>query len=184
MCEPVSATLAVTAALMSAYSMQQQGQAEKKLGRYNQQMNEYAAQDAQRRGEEQAQQVYRQAALTKGAARNRMAARGLDLTEGTAADIQYANDFFAEQDASTARYNAARDAWSARQAGALARWQGDNAARQANISAGASLLSSASAVAGKWYTPSSAGAPAAASSSSSFSLSNSSFSSGNGFKLR
>lgn len=157
---PAALTTAMTASLaasvgagvMSAAGAYQQGQVNKQIGRNNQIMAEYAAQDAQRRGDAEAMKVRRQADQLKGAQRLKMAAAGLDLGEGTAADLQDQTDFFAEADQSTARYNGKLDAWSARQQGANARAQGDAAARQGTLSAFGTILGTGGSVADKWYT--------------------------------
>ena len=86
-----------------------------------------------------------------------MAAKGLDLSEGTAQQIQDTTDFFSETDQNTARYNAAKDAWAARQSGAMARWQGRAQEQSSNLQAFSTVLGGASSVASKWYTPSSTG---------------------------
>lgn len=145
-------TLAATvgSGVMTAGSMYQQGQVAKQTARNNATMAEYAAQDAQRRGEEQVQTIQRKASQLQGTQRSMMASRGLDLGVGTAADIVDSTDFFAEQDVATTRYNAARDAWSSRAQGQDMRTQGAWAARNANQQAFGSLLGTAGSVAGKW----------------------------------
>lgn len=151
MCDP--ATIMVTTALaggLSAKAAYDQGQIAKQVGRNNQIMAEYAAQDAQRRGEQEAQAVQRRAAQVRGAQRAGFAARGLDLGVGTVADLQDQTDFFGEQDANTARFNASRDAWSSRVSGANARAQGNAAARQGNMQAFATVLGTGAQVADKW----------------------------------
>lgn len=140
----------VGSGVMAAGSAYQQGQVAKQVAANNATMAEYAAQDAQRRGEEQVQAVQRKASQIKGAQRATMAARGLDLGVGTAADIVDQTDFFAEQDVATTRYNAAREAWSARAQGQDMLTQGKWAARNANAQALGSLLGTAGSVAGKW----------------------------------
>ncbi len=140
------------ASLLAAKGTYDQGQVQKQVGRNNQIMAEYAATDAIRRGDEQAAEVNRRAALTKGSARANMAARGLDLAGGTAGEIQDQIDFFAEGDQNTARFNAQRDAWSARASGQNARAQGDAAARQGNLAAFSTILATGGQVADKWST--------------------------------
>lgn len=151
-----ASTIAPIAALagggLGAYAAYQQGQAAKAAGRNNQVMAEYAAQDAIRRGDEQANKIQQQARALKGSQRASMAAKGLDLGVGTAAELQDQTDFFGAVDASTARFNAQRDAWSSRAGGANARAQGDAAARQGNLQAFGTLLSTGGQVASKWYT--------------------------------
>ena len=152
MCEPTTIALATLAASggISAVGQYQQGQVAKQVGRNNQIMAEYAAQDAIKRGEEQAIKVGQQARGLKGAQRASAAARGLDLGVGTVADLQDQTDFFGQMDQNTSRMNARRDAWSARASGDAARAQGNAAARQANTSAFSTLLGTAGQVSGKW----------------------------------
>lgn len=154
MCEPATIALAATAisGTMSAVGAYQQGQVAKQVGRNNAIMAEYAAQDALRRGEQEAQAVQRKAAQLKGSQRALMAAKGLDLSSGTPADILDSTDFFAENDVNTARFNARKDAWSSRAQGANARAQGDAAAKQANMTAFGTLLGTGGSVADKWLT--------------------------------
>jgi hypothetical protein len=140
----------VGAGVMSAGAAYQQGQVQKQVARNNATMAEYAAQDAQRRGEEDAASIQRKAAGLKGTQRALMAARGIDLGVGTAAEIQDQTDFFGETDAATARFNASRDAWAYRAQGQDMLQQGKWAARNANAQAFSSLLGTAGSVAGKW----------------------------------
>jgi hypothetical protein len=153
MCEPTTIALAASAlgGTVSAIGAYQQGQVAKQVGRNNQIMAEYAAQDAQRRAGEDAIKVQQKAAQLKGAQRATMAAKGLDLGVGTQAELLDQTDFFGATDAATTRSNGNRDAWSARQQGANARAQGDAAARQGNLSAFSTVLGTAGNVASKWY---------------------------------
>jgi hypothetical protein len=142
----------VGSGVMAAGSAYQQGQVQKQVARNNATMAEYAAQDAQRRGEEDAAAISRKAAGLKGTQRSLMAARGLDLGVGTAAEIQDQTDFFGEADAATARFNASRDAWAYRAQGQDMMSQGKWAARNANAQAFSTLLGTAGSVASKWNT--------------------------------
>jgi hypothetical protein len=154
MCEPTTIALAATAlsGTIGAVGAYQQGQVAKQVGRNNQIMAEYAAQDALKRGEQDAIDLRRKADSLKGTQRSLMASRGLDLSSGTPAEILDQTDFFGEQDQNTARFNAKKDAWSSRYQGALARAQGDASARQANLSAFSTILGTASQVSDKWKT--------------------------------
>lgn len=145
---------ALAATAMSAYGTYQQGQQQKAMGEYNARANENAAKDALKRGEQDAQQIRMQAERLKSTQRVRMASAGLDLTEGSAADILDSTDFFSESDQETARYNARKDAVSARNAGGLSIYQGNAAANSASLGAFGTVLGGASQVAGKWYSTS------------------------------
>lgn len=153
MCEAITmATIGTTLAVVGEpLGQYRQGQIAKQVGRNNQVMAEYAAQDAQRRAGEDAIRVQQKASQLKGAQRAAMAAKGLDLGVGTQAELLDQTDFFGATDAATARDNGNRDAWSAREQGRQAMAQGDAAARQARLSAFGTLLGNATAVAGKWY---------------------------------
>lgn len=155
--------IAAAGLFLTAYGMHQQAQGQKSLANYNAQvadgnakMAEYAAQDATRRGDEEAAAVRRNADMLKGSQRASMAARGLDLAEGTAQELQDQTDFFAQTDMATVRNNARREAWSIRQ-------QGANFTSEANmqratarsispgLAFGTTLLTGAGQVADKWY---------------------------------
>ena len=155
MCEPTTIAMAAMAVGggVSAFSAIQQGKTAQKVANNNATMAEYAAQDAQKRGEEDAMAVQRKAAALKSSQRVGLAANGLDLSYGTAADLQDQTDFFAQSDAATARTNASREAWRLRAGGEQDRAAGAAARSNANLQAAGTLLSTAGSVAGKWYTP-------------------------------
>ncbi len=142
--------LTLASAAVSARASYVQGQTAKKIGINNQKMAEYAAEDSMRRGEEAAQAVRRKGDAIKSAQRAKMAASGLDLNVGTAADLQDQVDFFSELDQNTARTNAKKEAWTQRATGSAARFQGDAAATQGNLAAFSTVLGSGSQVASKW----------------------------------
>lgn len=157
MCEPLTLSTVVTAAsaaagVAGAVGAYNQGQVAKQVGRNNQIMAEYAAQDALRRGDEEAAAVRRRTSQLQGAQRANLAAKGLDLNAGTAGEIQDQTGFFGDIDQNTARYNAQRDAWSARAQGQNARAQGDAAARQGTLSAFSTLLATGGQVHDRWQT--------------------------------
>jgi hypothetical protein len=137
---------------MSAGAMMQQSRAAEATARNNATMAEYAAQDAQRRGEEEAAAVQRKGAATKSAQRVSLASRGLDLTYGTAADLQDQTDFFTQSDVATTRTNAQREAWNMRARGQAQLAQGRADALNSMYGAAGSLLSGGGQVADKWYT--------------------------------
>ena len=152
MCEPTTILLATTAlsGTIAAKGAYDQGQVAKQVGRNNQIMAEYAAQDAQRRAGEDALKVQQRASALKGTQRATMAAKGLDLGVGTSADLLDQTDFFGATDAATTRSNGNRDAWSARASGQAARAQGEASARQGNLSAFSTVLGTAGNVSSKW----------------------------------
>lgn len=115
MCHP-----AIPAAL-AAISAYQQSQAAKTQAEYNAvvsennaTMAEYQAADAFSRGEQDAITARRKAASVRGDQRAAMAARGLDLGEGTAANLIDQTDYFSETDQGTIRSNAGKEVFAKR----------------------------------------------------------------------
>ncbi len=150
---PMAITLGLTAGagIMGAASAYQQGQTAQKVAENNARMAEYAAEDAQRRGEENVQNIQRQASQLTGRQRGLMASRGLDLGVGTPSEILTQTDFFTDVDVGTARDNAAREAWASRAEASNMRAEGAAAMANARSQAFSTLLGTAGSVAGKWY---------------------------------
>ena len=142
----------VGGSVLSAGAAYQQGQVAKQTAENNAKMAEYAAQDAQKRGEEEATAIQRKGAALKSAQRVNLAAKGLDLGYGTAADLQDQTDFFTQSDVATTRTNAGREAWNSRARGQAMLSQGRADATNAMLQAGGSLLSGAGQVSDKWNT--------------------------------
>ena len=178
MCEPITMSAATASTLstvgtyaaiagvgMSAYSMYQQSKAQQGMANYNAEVaennaktQEVQALDATRRGDEEANAVRRNADMLKGSQRASMAAKGLDLAEGTAAELQSQTDFFSLTDQATAKDNAAREAWAIRVGAGNSR--GEAAAQRSTaksispvFNGATSLLTGAGQVASRWYTP-------------------------------
>lgn len=145
------AVVSAASGIMSYQAQRAQASAAEQVAENNAKMAEYAAQDAQRRGEEDAIAAMNKGASIKSSQRAALAAKGLDLGYGTAADIQDQTDFFAQADAATARNNAAQEAWSRRAQAQSTRAEGQFAASNYRSQANATLLSTAGAVAGSWY---------------------------------
>lgn len=137
---------------VSAYGQYQQGRAQEQIAKNNAVVAGYQAEDAQRRGEEEAQRIRRQAAMLKGQQRARAAAGGLDLGVGSIAELQDQTDFFAQVDQNTARRNADLESWQARAQAANFRAEGANARAAGTTGAFSTLLSTAGSVADKWYS--------------------------------
>jgi hypothetical protein len=152
MCGPMAAVMALT-----AVSTMQKMQTDQAQASYTSKVNEnnatsarYAAADAQRRGELDAQRVQRNTSAMVGAQRAGYAAKGLDVSEGTPGDVIDQTNFFGKADAETARYNAKLDAYGKNvqaqnfgSAAGAARYNGSQAVT-------GDLLSGASSVASSW----------------------------------
>lgn len=133
----------------SAASAYQQSSVQKQVASNNAILANQQADDARRRGELDAQAVHRKGEALKSTQRSVMAARGLDLSEGTAQDLQDQTDFFTATDVGTTRYNAAREASALRSRSN--NFTAEAAGINPFLSAGGSLLTSAGGVADKWY---------------------------------
>lgn len=149
MCEPTTvAALATAGALANAKGAYDQAKVNRGIARNNMALAEASAQDAERRGELEAQAANRRGRQVMGAQRATLAARGLDMDVGTAADLVDETNFFMQVDAATARTNGRKEAWASRVQGVNYRAQANanNPWRAATLS----LLASAPSVASSW----------------------------------
>lgn len=125
MCELTLATALQVGSLafgaMSAYQQSASTKAsmeyQSAVARNNAITAEYQAQDAVKRGEVAEAEQRRRTAMMKGSQTARLAANGLDISEGSALNILSDTDWMGEQDALTVRDNASREAWGLRQQG-------------------------------------------------------------------
>ena len=129
----------------------------------NARMSEQSAQSALFQGQQQVGQITMQAGRIKSAQRAGQAANGIDLGEGSAAEVRASTDIMKEIDANTATANAVRSAWGYRTQAVnsqndalMKRAQGE--AVSPFSSATSSLLGSAGNVASSWYMMNKVGA--------------------------
>lgn len=130
----------------------------------NARIAEMGAQSALDQGQKQVAALTLKAGQVKGAQRAAMAANGIDLGEGNAAEVQASTDIVKEIDANTLNANAVRTAWGYRLTGT--NYQNEalmkrNAADSISpgMAAATSLLGSAGSVAQSWYSLNKSGAP-------------------------
>ena len=122
----------------------------------NARIAELGAQSALNQGQQQVGALTRRAGQLKGTQRATMAANGIDLGEGNAAEIQASTDIMKEIDKNTVEANAVRSAWGYRtqavnfQNEALMKRAGADSISPMSAMA-TSLLGSAGGVAGSWY---------------------------------
>jgi hypothetical protein len=140
----------LAAAGVAATTAYQQAQAAKATAKANASVAEQAAQSAEEQGNLNADAARRSGGQITGAERAGYSARGVDIGEGTAASVIDQSDFFSLVDQTTARNNAAKQAWADRA-------QQTNFLNEANsynpmLQGAGTLLSSAAPVAGKWYS--------------------------------
>ena len=145
----ISLGLSAAATGISALGAYQQAKLAGDVAARNAKLADLQAEDALRRGENEAADLRRRVAATKSAQRVSLAAKGLDLTYGTAADLQDQTDFFGESDVATVRTNARKEAWARRSQGA--NFQAEALSQRPWLSAGSTLLAGAGQVASRWY---------------------------------
>lgn len=119
MCEPISlttgliiagTTVAAAGAGYSALLANAQGKGQAAQAKVNQAEANRSAADAIERGNIEQRNLYRQVSQQKGAQRAAMAANGLDIDFGSAADITADTDMFAREDASALASNTRNEA--------------------------------------------------------------------------
>lgn len=129
----------------------------------NAQYSERAAQQELLRGQEAVAAATQRAGQVKSAQRAALAANGVDLGEGSAAEILTSTDIAKELDANTLTANAVRAAWGQRIQGANSTNEAIGRRSSANlISSGmagaSSLLGSSAQLAQSWYMMNKSGA--------------------------
>lgn len=159
LCDPVTA-LAATAAVITAGSQVYGGMQANAQGKYQQQLAERNAdledrsrRDAIARGETDQLQHYRKLSQALGEARLKSTASGLDVNFGSAADLESDIALMGYEDSATISQNTTKEvkgydinAANYRSEGAAARMKGKAAQTAGFISAGGTLLSSASQI--------------------------------------
>lgn len=157
------AWIAIAGMAMQAFSAYQGSQANKaaanaqgQVQANNAQMAEYQAEDATARGDLGAQAQGMRTNRLKGTQRAALASNGVDLSVGSALQIQTDTDYFGQVDKTTITDNAAREAWGYRAQGAnfdanASILRGRASAENPTLSAGTSLLGSATKVAPSWF---------------------------------
>ena len=150
-----SAGMSAIGAYQSVQGQKAQLQYQSQVDANNAKIAEWQANEAKNKGDEEAAKIRRQAEQVKGAQRTSMAARGLDLNEGTAQELQDQTDFFSMYDQNTVKRNASNEAWAARQqAGNFTSSSQAKAATAKSMSplmsATTSLLGSAATVSDRW----------------------------------
>lgn len=174
MCYVAAIPLVLTAAsgLMQASAQRQAGREAKAeadykaaIQRNNSIRANYLAQDAIERGDIEEREERIRGRLLIGQMRAVMAANGVDVNTGSAAELQIDQAATNELEARTVRNNAAREAQEFRIRGSqfeseanLTQLAGENANRSAKRQSRGTLLGTAGKVAGSWYQFDQAGA--------------------------
>lgn len=106
--------MSVAGGVMGAQNARDQGAFQSAMGEQNAAYKEIAAQDAERRGDVDADSYRKQVGQLIGSQRTAFAGNGIDVNSGTAAEIQDDTAAIGEFDALTIANNAAREAWGYR----------------------------------------------------------------------
>ena len=126
------------------------------MSRINARIAELGARTAMEGGQKQIAALTMQAGQLKSRQRASMAANGIDLGEGNAAEIQASTELMKELDKQTLESNAVRSAWGYRteaanlQSSAMMK-EGSAAGISPAMAGASSLLTGASQVASSWY---------------------------------
>lgn len=126
------------------------------ISRINARLAELGARSAFEKGQQEVASLTLQAGQLKSRQRAAMAANGIDLGEGSAAEIQASTEIMKEIDKNTLEANAVRSAWGYRveasnlQSAAMMK-EGSAAGISPFATGASSLLTSAGKVAKQWY---------------------------------
>lgn len=163
MCDPVTATVAVTAIAggMTAYQQQQQGKFQRGVAEYNARVAENEAQEVRNVGIERENIQRRRTAELLSKQRAQLGAANVDLGSGSALQLQEDTELLGEVDALRIRENFLNRASSLDTGAGLTRRQGEFAEAAGRNRAGATLLSTtgsiiSTGVDANWFTPDSA----------------------------
>lgn len=152
MCIPmamVGLIASVAGTAVSAVGAYNQASSAKAAAEFNAKQADIARADTLEAGDKEAHEAVRQGRLLAGQQRAEMAARGLDLSSGTPADILLQTDFFSEVDQQTVRRNTGRRANQI--AAQAASYRGEASGYNPALAATGSLLGSVGQVSGSWY---------------------------------
>lgn len=141
----------------SASTQKRSLQSEARIAEINANIAEMGAESALLQGQSEIGKLTMQAGQLKGRQRTALAANGVDLGTGNAAEIQASTELMKEIDKETIQTNAARSAWGYRtQAMNFRNQAAFNRATANGINPGAgaltSLISGATSVASNWYS--------------------------------
>lgn len=154
MCNPafiaVGISVAATAAgtAVQAVASHNAGISAQRSADYNSRILEYQARDALDRGAARVSAHRHRVAALLGMQRARMAAAGIDVTEGNAVDIQVQTTAFGELDAAAIYVDAEREALALRHGARLTIFEGDAAKRAGDFNAAGIAIAGAGRIAG------------------------------------
>lgn len=152
------AAFLIASMALTAYAGNEQAQAEREAGRYqaevaevNAKQADYRAEQAGRIGAIKEEQHRSQVRRMAGTQRATLAANGVDVGSGTAADLVDETYTLGEADALTIRYNAMNEAWGYRAEATDLRQQGQFAKYRGKVQSRNTYLTTAASLAGQAY---------------------------------
>lgn len=159
----VGAVMSVLSAYQGSKAMKSQLAFQADMARINAEIAEQSAQQTLLTGQRQHGASRLRYGQLKGAQRAALAANGVDLGEGSAAEVQASSELLAEIDANQITANAVQAAWGYRTQGTnyenKARMDEATAAGiNPGLNAASSLVTNAGQVAGNWYVLNKSGA--------------------------
>lgn len=163
MCEPttIMAGAMIVGTAFTAMQQREQGKHQKGVAEYNSRVKENEAQDIRREGVEKENIQRRKTAELVSKQRAQLGAANIDLSAGSALQLQEETQELGEVDALRIRSNVESRAQATEQSAGLIQSQGEFAESASQGQAFGTLLSGTSAalgtgVADKWFTPQSA----------------------------
>lgn len=162
--QALSLTASIAGTAFSAMGAYQQASGQKAMMQYQAQVAEVnkknanlQALDAEKRGDLAQQTVGARVADLRGRQRAALAANGMDLNEGSPADVLASTDYYGMQDQLTQRDNTNKEAWAIRSRGAgfgndAAMYRAGADATSPLLAASGSLLTGVGQVSDRWYS--------------------------------
>lgn len=126
---PNAAFLSLFQGLVGGFSQRENAKSQRDLARFNERAEELRAEDARRRGVELAALSRGKTKKVRGSQRATLAASGVDVSTGSAADVQAETEDIGETEAITIKNNAMREAFGFETKGAATRLKGELAFR-------------------------------------------------------
>src|SRR5690606_8003924 len=150
------AAMSTVGSFFGAKSQASNLKSQARIADINARIADLGAESALEQGKGEVARLTLQAGQLRGRQRTALAANGVDLGAGSAAEIQASADILKDIDVDTIRANASRSAWGHRTQATNSRNQGLMARATASgispfASAASTLLSSATSVATSWY---------------------------------
>lgn len=133
--------------LVNAYGSIQAGNINQRMAEREADVLDYRASLAEEQGVFSAQEIRRKGQAIEGAQKSGIAAQGVVVGDGSSGQLLDQTAKLAEQDAMTAKLNAAREAWGLRDQAKITRYKGDLAKFQSRLDAIGGLLGTGSRVA-------------------------------------